>query len=206
MRQISSAIVSIFILATISCKETEREFSIIPIDTEMSGYLFDSGSYWEYNLDNDTLTETQFLSGAVKNARSFGGSGSPGGFFLLWDMTITTSNSEIKNYTISKNAFWIEFKEKMLLYSGEPDTVHIRNYCAKKAIIDTFSVYGKLYRNVHLTEVYSEPGKKSNSFERYWLCDSIGIIKYEQYSSGIKIKSKSLKSYKIRLAPRWFEK
>jgi len=204
MRQILSAIVSIFILATISCKETESEFRIIPIDAEMSGYLFDTGSYWKYSLNNDTITETQFLSGAMKNARSFGGSGS-GGYFLIWDMSIKTSNSETINYTITKNTLWFKYNEKMLLHSGEPDTVHIRNYYAKKAILDTFTVNGKLYQKVQLTEVYSNLDKKSNSFERFWLYDSIGIIKYEQYSSGIKVKTKSLKSYKIRLAPRWFE-
>jgi hypothetical protein len=204
MHKISSFIIFASILTILSCKETESELRIIPIDTEMSGYLFDTGSYWEYNLDNDTLTETQFLSGAVKNAITFGGSGL-GGYALMWDMSIKTSNSETINYSIIYNALWFKYNEKMLLRSGKVDTVNIFNHYAKIAILDTFTVNGKLYQKVQLTEVYSDLDKKSNTFERYWLCDSIGIIKWEQYSSGIKVKTKSLKSYKIRLAPRWFE-
>jgi hypothetical protein len=85
----------------------------------------------------------------------------------------------------------------------EADSNNVNHFHRQMQLLDSMRINGRLYRNIRRVRVEEYPDSATNTYNQYFIADSIGIIRWDQYNKGVNTHSKFLIDYRIKLAPNW---
>lgn len=192
----------LFCFAFINCREDNLNNSVFPIDAKMAPFLFDTGSWWAYENTTTLQTDTDMVVSAnriniYKKSTTI----------LAWNMVFKNLKTKKESqYVVAYRGWWYSFLKKALLvdYTDKiVDSNDINLYHRQMQLLDSMRVNGRLYRNVRRVRIEEYPDSATNTYNQYFIADSIGIVRWDQYNKGVNTGSKFLIDYRIKLAPNW---
>lgn len=190
-----------------NCTDYNDEIKVYPIDSKLTPFLFDTGSWWAYKNTATFQTDTDMVVFAKRGYQNAGGSGSGRYTFLAWNMGFKNLKTKKESYYIvTHGAWWYSFLEKALLVDythQEADSNNVNLFHRQMQLLDSMRINGRLYRNIRRVRVEEYPDSATNTYNQYFIADSIGIIRWDQYNKGVNTDSKFLIDYRIKLAPNW---
>ena len=197
-----------FCIVLHNCTDYNDDIQIYPIDSKLTPFLFDTSTWWAYKNTATLQTDTDMVVFAKRGYQNVGGSGSGRFTFLAWDMVFRNLKTKKESqYVVTKGSWWYAFLVKALLVdytNQEVDSNDVNNYHRQMQLLDSMRINGKLYRNVRRVRVEEYPNSATNTYNQYFITDSIGIIRCDQYINGVNIGSRLLIDYRIKLAPIWY--
>ncbi len=119
---------------------------------------------------------------------------------------LTTQESQ--SYGIVYQGWWQKFLDKALMQGNSNlmvDSNSVIYYNQQMQLLDSMYINGKLYRNIRRVRIEEYSDSATNTYNQYFIADSIGIIRWDQYDNGINIGSKLLTDYRVKLAPVWYK-
>lgn len=190
----------LFCFALLNCREENLNNSVFPIDAKMAPYLFDTGSWWAYKNKTTLQTDTDVVISA-KRRNIYKKSAT----ILAWDMVFKNLKTKKESqYVVAYRGWWYSFLEKALLVDythQEADSNNVNHFHRQMQLLDSMRINGRLYRNIRRVRVEEYPDSATNTYNQYFIADSIGIIRWDQYNKGVNTHSKFLIDYRIKLAP-----
>jgi hypothetical protein len=189
-------------LTLLNCREDNLNISVFPIDTKMAPFLFDTGSLWIYKNATTLQTDTEIVVSA-KRMNIY----KKGATLLCWNMIFKNlTTREERSYDIVYQGWWEKFQDKALMENNSNrivDSNKVNYYSRQIQLLDSMYINGKLYRNIRRFRVEAYPDSAANTYNQYFIADSIGIIRWDQFNKGVNTGSKFLIDYRIKLAPNW---
>ena len=167
----------------------------------MRSFTFEEGSYWIYSDSMSQKKDSTFVWESFEK-NQFVGSSNDNATFQMYRMVFINLMGELAlKVDLTGNDMHNDFPAnlgKNIIFKKDSTLPNIKSHFRYKKYFPSFSTNKSTFKNVYCGEYDSLENSQSGTFKRFWIADSVGIIRYETYRNNIQTSVHILDKYSIR--------